>query len=236
MTDVTVTTEAPQPQRDQTGTLVDQSANTTHSTSEDSASVSTKKPDTTLGAETADGAKPEATKPDDAAAKPEGAPETYADFTAPEGYEIDKEALAPMLTVFKDLNLTQDSAQKLLTEYWKMEQSRADASAQSVLDLRAEWRGQVQKDFGSGLEAAKTTISRAIDTYLDPADATAFREAMNFTGAGDHPAFLKAFHKLAQLVGEGTHVRGGNPSPHGNPKSQPKSAAQIMYPNLPSAG
>ena len=59
---------------------------------------------------------------------------------------------------------------------------------------------------------------------------------MNFTGAGDHPAFLKAFHKLAQLVGEGTHVRGGNPSPHGNPKSQPKSAAQIMYPNLPSAG
>ena len=40
------------------------------STSEDSASVSTKKPDTTLGAETADGAKPEATKPDDAAASP----------------------------------------------------------------------------------------------------------------------------------------------------------------------
>jgi len=235
MTDVTVTTEAPAPIRDQQGTLIDQSKpNTTPTPSEkpDDAAAVTPKPDAapgeTLAAAQTEG---EADKP----AEPEGAPEKYADFTAPEGYEIDKDAMVPMLEAFRAANLSQSAAQGILDQYWKMESARADSSAQAVLDMRAGWRGETQKLFGSGLQAATTEISRAIDTYLSPAEATSFREAMNFTGAGDHPAFIKAFHKLAQLVGEGTHVKGGNPSPAANPNTRPKSAAQALYPHLPSA-
>jgi hypothetical protein len=35
---------------------------------------------------------------------------------------------------------------------------------------------------------------------------------MNLTGAGDHPAFVKAFNKLAAFVTEGSHVTGKGPS------------------------
>src|SRR5690242_6551785 len=57
-------------------------------------------------------AKPEAkaeTKEGDKA--PGGAPEAYADFTAPQGFQLNKDAIAKALPVFKELNLTQDAAQ-----------------------------------------------------------------------------------------------------------------------------
>ncbi len=60
---------------------------------------------------------------------------------------------------------------------------------------------------------------------------------MDTTGAGDNPAVWDAIYELAQRVSEGTHVKSGGPSKFGqsaNP-SRPLSAAQAMYPHLPSS-
>lgn len=50
---------------------------------------------------------------------PPGAPEKYA-FTAPEGQELDTSALAQFEPVARELNLTQEQAQKLVDVYPKV--------------------------------------------------------------------------------------------------------------------
>ncbi|HET9131900.1 MAG TPA: hypothetical protein VFO86_13180, partial [Terriglobia bacterium] len=70
----------------------------------------------------ADDKKPEGEgdkKPDDKEnpTKIEGAPEKYADFTLPEGFKFDDKTLEAATAVFKDLNLSQEGAQKLVDLY-----------------------------------------------------------------------------------------------------------------------
>ena len=69
--------------------------------------------------------------------------------------------------------------------------------------------------------------------YPDPL-AAEFRKAMDVTGAGNNPAFIRAFYKLAQKVTEGHIVTNGKPSPLGQtaPDAAPKSASGTFYPNL----
>jgi hypothetical protein len=107
----------------------------------------------------------------------------------------------------------------------------------AVDDMRGDWREQVTKDteMAGKLESIKTEIGRAY-THLPPTLVTEFKAAMDLTGAGDHPAFVKAFWKLAQMVNEGQHVTGGNPSRHGQAapgEASRPSIASAMYPSLP---
>ena len=80
--------------------------------------------------------------------------------------------------------------------------------------LRTQWREELKadKDIGGKLDQVKVEIGRAIDR-LPPTVREPFKEAMNLTGAGDHPAVIKAIHAFASLIGEGTHVSGGGPRP-----------------------
>jgi hypothetical protein len=53
---------------------------------------------------------------------------------------------------------------------------------------------------------------------------------MDLTGAGDNPAFIKVFTKMAARMSEGKPVDAGKPP--GGAKPTP---AQSMYPKLPSS-
>jgi hypothetical protein len=142
---------------------------------------------------------------------------------------------------FKEMGLSQAQAQTLIDLYADTSLKAADAPYKLYETLRNDWRDKIVKDptlgDGSGLRTeVKSTIGRAIDSL--PSDlARDFREAMDLTGAGDNPAFVRAFYNLAQRIGEGTSVKGGAPSPFGqrNPSEAPKSAASALYPNLPSS-
>jgi hypothetical protein len=104
-------------------------------------------------------------------------------------------------------------------------------------ETQEQWVKEVKADpeLGPRLNEVKTTISRAIDGLNNPKLARDFREAMDFTGAGNNPAFIRAFYKLAQMVTEGGHVAGGGPSAAGQKRAgEMPSAAQAMYPNLPT--
>jgi hypothetical protein len=113
--------------------------------------------------------------------------------------------------------------------------------------MRNDWQAKVRsdpdlakavdKDSGkTGLDAVKLDIGRALSALGDPALAQDFKDAMNLTGAGDHPAFVKALWKLSSFVTEGKHVAGSGPSPHGQTdpsKGAPRTGASALYPNLP---
>jgi hypothetical protein len=165
-----------------------------------------------------------------------GAPEAYATWTVPEGFTIDETVSKEISGIFKGLNLSQEQGQKLVDFYTAKTAESANQPYQVWQETQEQWIKEVKADreLGPRLNEVKTTISRAIDGLNDPKLARDFREAMDYTGAGNNPAFIRAFWKLAQMVTEGGHVAGGGPSAQGQRRQgESPSAARAMYPNLP---
>lgn len=174
-----------------------------------------------------DGKKPEA--------KAEAAPDKYTEFKVPEGFKLDETTTKEAGDLFKSLNLSQDSGQKLIDYYTAKTKEAAEAPYKLYTKMREDWQTAVKADpeIGGKLGQVKITISRALDVLGDAKLATEFREAMDLTGAGDNPAFIRALYKLAQRVTEGKDVTPGGPAAVKAPGSAPPSAAKAMYPNLP---
>lgn len=163
-------------------------------------------------------------------------PDAY-EFKAPDGYTLDPKLLETATPIFKELGLTQEQAQKLVDVQIAREIAAAKGPADAYAATRAEWQTAVKADpeiSAAGLDKVKTDIGRVIAT-LPPDLAVDFRKAMDITGAGDHPAMVKALWKLSSLVTEGAHVSGKGPSPQGQraPGSTDKpTPAKALYPNL----
>lgn len=164
----------------------------------------------------------------------EGAPEKYADFTLPEGYEFDADSLKAAQGLFKELNLTQAQSQKLIDMYAKHGIESTEAPYKLWADTQTEWVDKIQSDFGSKAETMRTEINKGIDAAFPPKLASAFREALDFTGAGSNPAMFEAFHTLFKPFLEGTPVDPGRPSAEGQrkPTDTRPTAAEAIYPHL----
>jgi hypothetical protein len=210
----------------------------------------TRQPTTTTQSTTS---KTEVAKPDGKAApeaapksllneegSPQGAPEKYADFKVPEGFELDKDVAAEFGTVAKGLNISQVGAQELVDFYVKHVQQANAAPYQAWTDVQEQWRNEINSDpdiGGSKLSGVKTSIGKLFDALGDAKTTDAFREAMDYTGAGNNPAVVKFLYSLAKRLTEGGPVRGIGPHPDADkfrPGGGSPSAAQAIYPGLRS--
>lgn len=188
--------------------------------------------------------KPEAkTEPEAKAeeAKPaEGAPEKY-EFKAPEGTELDAKAIEAATPIFKELNLSQDQAQKLVDLYSAQTKAQAEAPIKAFTDLVTGWRNEVIKDpsIGNGKDGLADNVSKAIGNAINglgQTEAAAFRDVLDKTGLGNNPTFIKGLYGMVKDLGEGRHVAGKGPTEPGTrAPGSPQTAAQRMYPDLPSA-
>jgi len=164
-------------------------------------------------------------------------PESYT-FTAGDDQHLDEAAIGEVTPIFKELGLDQAGVDKLTGFYNKQVGNLMQRGMDAVNTMREGWRNEVTNDpeIGSKLDAVKAEIGQAF-TQLPPTLVAEVKEAMNLTGAGDHPAFVKTLYKFAQLINEGKPVAAGGPSPHGQVKNGaagPPSIAHAMYPNLVS--
>lgn len=163
-------------------------------------------------------------------------PEKY-ELKFPDGAKLDDAAFAKASEIFKKHGMTNEAAQELINIQSEMAGKFAGDVTAKVTALREGWRNDVAADpeMAGKLDTIKADIGKAL-TQLPPEIVAPFREAMDFTGAGDHPGFVKAFWKMAQLLNEGKPAARGNPSPAGQTKpgeGRPSLAAS-MYPNLPN--
>lgn len=170
---------------------------------------------------------------------PAGAPETYADFKLPDGFKLSDEQKTEVNGLFKSWNLNQDQAQQAVDYYTKRSAEAQNAPYQHYLDIRKEWREQIaaDPDIGPRQAEVKAEIGRAIQSLGDPKMIAAFREALDITGAGDHPGLVRGLRAFSQRINEGKPVLSRGPSPHGQTppgQNEKPSAAQAMYPNLNS--
>ena len=157
----------------------------------------------------------------------EAEPLSYATFKLPEGTTVDGDSLVAATELFRSSALSQEQAQKFIDLAVSREQAAAQKGAQAFVDLQNRWVSEIKADpdiGGERLTASLASASRAIDRLGVPG----LREALNLTGAGNHPAIVKAFVRLGQMVSEDRFLPGKDAAP-----AVPKSPAEVIYDGNP---
>lgn len=174
--------------------------------------------------------------------KPSGAPEKYEAFKVSEGYELTEEGSTKVNTLFKELNLTQEQGQKLVSMYAEEIQKVAQDPVDYWRTMQSDWKKEITNDkaYGDGAGKLRPETMKAISdikNIMGPELRDQFEEAMDLTGAGNNPAFIKGMVAISKLLSEGSHVAGNGPSKFGQQKPGAPSGpgAAAMYPSLPSA-
>lgn len=162
----------------------------------------------------------EGDKPDDGKdKKPEGAPETY-EFKPAEGAELDTEALKDFEPVARELNLTNEQAQKLVDAYPKILAGVQQRQADAWQATTEQWAADVKADKeigGDKLTGNLSAAQRALDQFGTPE----LKEYLNTTGLGNHPDLVKTFVKIGKAMSEDGMVSWK--------ENGQRSAAEVLY-------
>jgi hypothetical protein len=174
----------------------------------------------------ADAANPGADKPADPTdadkakeEKPQGAPEKY-EFTAPEGVTLDAAAVAAFEPIAKELNLTNDQAQKLV----ELQSSLVQQQREAWTGQLENWSKEVKADKEIGGEAFTGSI-KAAQQALTQFGTPELRAALDSTSMGNHPELVRVFAKIGKAMAEDTFVSATRQA------NSSKSAADIMFGN-----
>ena len=160
-------------------------------------------------------------KPPNEAKPVAGAPEKYADFTLPEGTTVDKDTMAKATAAFKDLGLSQENAQKLVTIQAEYAKANNAAILESFNKQVAGWKDESVKMFGNDSEKEFGIAAKAVERFGTPA----FKAMLNETGIGNHPEWVRFCNKIGKTVSEDNPVDGIKAGEH-------KTDAEILYPNM----
>ncbi|MBA8045632.1 peptidase [Citrobacter freundii] len=160
----------------------------------------------------ADGKKKEGDKPAEKkeSDKPEGAPEKY-EFQAAEGVELDTEALKEFEPVAREMNLTNEQAQKLVDVYPKILAGVQQRQVEAWQQTTEQWAADVKADKEIGGDKLTSNLSaaqRALAQFGTPE----LKEYLEGTGLGNHPELVKAFVKVGKAMSEDKVVTGGHES------------------------
>ena len=186
-------------------------------------------------------------KADDKVVADAKAPDSYSDFSLPEGFQWLDGQLEAMHKVGRDNNLSQEVMQNLIDlnvdSVKEGADSYAEAGAQAWEDTHEGWVETIKNDPELGGENLEATISngrKAVQAFGEmvqvmgedgkpamgkdgkPSMVNDLAEALQLTGAGSHPVVVRAFAMLGKLVGEGGMV-------HGNMMPQKQPTAQRLY-------
>lgn len=142
--------------------------------------------------------------------KAEGAPENYAEFKIPEGFEtLDKDLLAQATPLFKERGLNQDQAQEFVDLFANRMKSQSDDQVTAFTELNNSniKACKAHPEFGGDkLLDSQVKCAHAIDLMGD--NAGEFREMLNQTGLGNNPLLFEFFAKIGGSMTEDGIVDG----------------------------
>lgn len=164
----------------------------------------------------------------------------------PDGFEIPKERLESFGKIVE--GLPHDRAQALVNLYADIQRTDSQKSFDFWKTTRDGWEAEARgwtddevknakfiagEKTLTGLDAMIQTVAKVLDNpqLTDPK----FREALEFTGIGSHPAAVRTLYRWAsQLIEGGPTPIGKEPPGRGDKDddSANRSAAQILYPGL----
>ena len=152
-------------------------------------------------------------------------PESYEDFTLPEGLEPDEARSEEFKGVAKELGLSQEQAQGLVTFALEAETKAAEAQVKDWEATQDQWRSDTKNDEEIGGEKLKETrvdVSKAVGHFGNDA----FKELLDITGVGDHVEMVRFLSKVGALMKE------GGLNVDNSEVDTPKDPAKVMFPNM----
>lgn len=147
------------------------------------------------------------------------APEQY-EFKAPEGREYDSSVINAFSEVAKELNLTQEGADKMLS---KMAPLLAERQIEQIEAVQTQWAdaSKVDKEFGGeNLDENLKIAKGALEKFGSPE----LQKLLNETGAGNNPEIIRLLYRVGKATSEDKMIP-GRTAPEGNSKS----ASSILY-------
>lgn len=153
------------------------------------------------------------------------APESYT-FAAPDGFEINEALAAEFTPVLKDLDLSQDEADKLMAFAPKLLEPAVDAAVSKTLDSLGytgckDWAAtaRTDKEFGGDKFAENLAVVKAArDQFASPE----LRKLLENTVLGNNPEMLRLFYRIGKQITPDGYVPGGT-------TKSPTNAAQRVY-------
>ncbi|MGR4041511.1 hypothetical protein [Pseudomonas sp. 910_21] len=136
------------------------------------------------------------------------APEAYADFTLPEGYEMDAGTLDAFKGLAKELNIPQASAQKLIDLQTALSTKQAEAYQAAVVAQGQQWAAEIKNDPQLGGENYDKSVASAVKVIQAFGDES-LSHLLNESGLGNHPALFKFCHRISAAISEDKFVMPG---------------------------
>ena len=162
-----------------------------------------------------------------------GSPENYdySKITLPEGMELDKELVDEFNPLAKEMNLSNGSANKLMSLAVKLAEKNSASFKEAMQQAQVAEKNSYLQMLDNDNEL-KALSSDDYNKYVDVAskgyNAVAtkeFKAFLNDKGLTHHPEFIKVFHKIGQMCID-------SKIPDAKiPPSAEKSAADILYGN-----
>ena len=152
-------------------------------------------------------------EPDPADTVPEGDYE----FTMPEGVELNKELAEFATPILKEYNITQAQAQAMTEILVKQNQQQME----NWQNTRAEWAESTKNHPEFGGEHFEANV-KAANALIDKFGDDDFKELLQTSGAGNHPALFSFMTRLSKSISDDV-PEGGEAA------STQKSDADILY-------
>lgn len=143
------------------------------------------------------------------------APLTAESLTVPEG--VSPELISGFLEIMNDGELSREALAQKLVDYQVAAQTAGNEAAMAAAqtlwdDTQSQWQAEARglpELGGEALPATLATIKRGLSAV--GADKATF-EALDLTGAGNHPAIIKVLHALTKNLSEGGPISGSPPA------------------------
>ena len=140
-----------------------------------------------------------------------GAPESYSDFTLPEGFTLDESVREQMTGLFKGMNLSQAGAQKLIDAYTDRVIAQKESDLNELANRRKQWRQEVRQR--PTYEAERALAQKGIREVVNTPEE---KELFTDSWLSDHPVLFGMFVKIGRLLGEDVPpATGGTPANNG---------------------
>lgn len=172
-----------------------------------------------------------------------GAPEQYADFALPEGFELPTETRDSLTTFAKAHNLNQEQAQALVdlgvAQATAITRQFTEQALANPVLLAEHWAGEWSKqtaadpELGGSDAKLKTTMAlatRVFATFASPA----FGDFLNQTGLAHHPEMIRFMRNVGGAVSEDTLVtpQGGSKRGGVTGVDRLQQSASKLYPSM----
>lgn len=151
----------------------------------------------------------EEAKPEDKPAETPPVEPIVYDLKMPEGIVADPAQMTAATELFREHNLTPETAQRLVDMHADALKTFAATTAESqhrvFADTRAQWRTAIKADEqlgGAGYETTLKAGARVRDMFVAPANMQAFNDMLRVTGVGDHPEFWRFAANIARFIDE----------------------------------